>query len=298
MSRTADILITALAPLIWGLTYIITTQFLPHGYPLTVALIRALPAGVILLLVLRQLPTGKWWWRVFILGGLNFTIFFSMLFVAAYRLPGGVAATVGAIQPLVVIVLSRFVLSVPLKAGSIIAAIAGICGVALLVLTPKATLDPIGIAAGLFGAASMAVGVVLTRRWQPPVSPLTFTAWQMTAGGLLLVPLALFIEPPLPALTFTNIAALAFLAIIGGALAYLLWFRGIGILGASAASLLSLLSPVVAVIVGWLVLDQTLSPAQTAGILVVLASVWIGQRSQRPVAVSLASKSHADALAN
>jgi probable blue pigment (indigoidine) exporter len=47
---------------------------------------------------------------------------------------------------------------------------------------------------------------------------------------------------------------------------------------------LSLLSPVVAVLVGWLALHQTLSLAQTAGILVVLASVWIGQRSQRAVA--------------
>jgi probable blue pigment (indigoidine) exporter len=284
MSRTANILITALTPLIWGLTYFITTQFLPQGYPLKVAMIRALPAGVILLIILRRLPTGKWWWRVFILGALNFTIFFSMLFVAAYRLPGGVAATVGAIQPLVVVVLSRFVLRIPLNAGAIIAAIAGVAGVALLVLTPKAALDPVGIAAGLFGAASMAVGVVLTRRWQPPVSPLTFTAWQMTAGGLLLVPLAFFFEPPLPALTLTNVAALAFLAIIGGALAYLIWFRGIGVLGASTASLLSLLSPVVAVLVGWLALHQTLSLAQTAGILVVLASVWIGQRSQRAVA--------------
>lgn len=290
MSRTADILLTALAPLIWGLTYIITTEFLPPGYPLTVALIRALPAGVILLVLLRQLPTGVWWWRVFVLGGLNFTIFFSMLFVAAYRLPGGVAATVGAIQPLVVIVLSRFVLRVPLKAVAILAALAGVGGVALLVLTPKATLDPVGIAAGLFGAAAMAVGIVLTRLWRPPVSALTFTAWQLTAGGLLLVPLALLIEPPLPALTLANVGALAFLAIFGGALAYLLWFRGIGVLGAGATAPLALLSPVLAVIVGWVVLGQTLSILQTAGILIVLGSVWVSQRAQpaaaRPAAVA------------
>jgi len=111
----------------------------------------------------------------------------------------------------------------------------------------------------------------------------------MTAGGLLLVPLALFLEPPLPALTLTNVAALAFLAIIGGALAYLLWFRGIGILGASTASLLALLSPVIAVLVGWLALRQTLSLPQTVGILVVLGSVWVGQRSQRPTAQPIAA---------
>ena len=290
MSRTADILLTALAPSIWGLTFIITTEFLPQGHPLTVALIRALPAGLILLALLRQLPTGVWWGRVFVLGALNFTIFFSLLFVSAYRLPGGVAATVGALQPLVVIVLSTFVLRVPLKAVAILAALAGVAGVALLVLTPKAALDPIGIAAGLIGATSMAIGTVLTRLWRPPVSPLTFAGWQLTAGGLMLLPLALFLEPPLPALTLGNIGGLAFLGTVGGALAYMLWFRGIGLLGAGAVAPLGLLSPMVAVIAGWLVLGQTLSILQTAGILVVLGSVWVGQRSQlpavKPVAVA------------
>jgi len=290
MSRTADILLTALAPSIWGLTFIITTEFLPQGHPLTVALIRALPAGLILLALLRQLPTGVWWGRVFVLGALNFTIFFSLLFVSAYRLPGGVAATVGALQPLVVIVLSTFVLRVPLKAVAILAALAGVAGVALLVLTPKAALDPIGIAAGLIGATSMAIGTVLTRLWRPPVSPLTFAGWQLTAGGLMLLPLALFLEPPLPALTLGNIGGLTFLGTVGGALAYMLWFRGIGLLGAGAVAPLGLLSPMVAVIAGWLVLGQTLSILQTAGILVVLGSVWVGQRSQlpavKPVAVA------------
>lgn len=281
MSRTANILLTALGPAMWGLTYMITTKFLPPGYPLTVATIRALPAGLILILVLRQLPSGAWWWKVFVLGALNFTIFFSMLFVAAYRLPGGVAATVGAIQPLVVIVLSRFVLGAPLKLVSIAAAIAGVVGVGLLVLTPKAALDWIGIAAGLFGASAMSVGIVLTRRWRPPVSALTFTAWQMTAGGLLLVPIAMAFEPALPPLPFSSIAALAFLGVISGALAYVLWFRGIGILGANATTPLGLLSPVVAVLVGWLAMHEQMSLPQWLGILVVLASVWVGQQSQR-----------------
>uniref|UniRef100_UPI0020C2E156 EamA family transporter n=1 Tax=Salmonella enterica TaxID=28901 RepID=UPI0020C2E156 len=84
-----------------------TTELLPQGYPLTVAMLRALPAGLLLLLIVRQLPRGIWWGRVFLLGALNFSVFWWLLFVAAYRLPGGVAATVGAIQPLIVILLAR-----------------------------------------------------------------------------------------------------------------------------------------------------------------------------------------------
>jgi hypothetical protein len=99
----ADVLTTAVAPAIWGSTYFVTTSFLPQGYPLTVAMLRALPAGLLLLLIVRKLPTGIWWRRAFLLGALNFSFFWAMLFVSAYRLPGGVAATVGAVQPLIVI---------------------------------------------------------------------------------------------------------------------------------------------------------------------------------------------------
>src|SRR4051812_35318416 len=93
-SRTTDVLLTAAAPAIWGSTYIVTTELLPPNYPLTVALLRALPAGLLLLLIVRQLPERAWWGRIFVLGALNFSILWAMLFVAAYRLPGGVAATI------------------------------------------------------------------------------------------------------------------------------------------------------------------------------------------------------------
>ncbi|HAU75199.1 MAG TPA: EamA family transporter, partial [Agrobacterium sp.] len=57
----ADVLTTSLAPAIWGTTYFVTTELLPHGYPLHVAMLRALPAGVLLLLFVRKLPNGIWW---------------------------------------------------------------------------------------------------------------------------------------------------------------------------------------------------------------------------------------------
>ncbi|TWS95128.1 EamA family transporter [Reyranella sp. CPCC 100927] len=286
MSRSGDLLLTAIAPAIWGSTYLVTTELLPPGYPLTVSLLRALPAGLLLLLLVRQLPTGIWWGRVFILGALNFSIFWWMLFIAAYRLPGGVAATVGAIQPLAVLLLARLFLGSPVRVLAIVAAIAGMAGVALLILTPNAALDPIGVAAGLAGAVAMAAGTVLSRRWQPPVSLLTFTAWQLTAGGLLLVPVVVLMEPMLPMPTAANLLGFAWLGLIGAALTYILWFRGIARLEPSVVSPLGFLSPMTAVILGWWVLDQGLTPAQIAGMAVVLGSVWLSQRVQqaRPAA--------------
>ena len=81
-------LLTAIAPLVWGTSYIVSTELLPPGRPLFGAAVRALPAGLVAVAVARQLPRGDWWWRVAVLGTLNIGAFFALLFVAAYRLPG------------------------------------------------------------------------------------------------------------------------------------------------------------------------------------------------------------------
>lgn len=281
MQRGGVLLLTALAPAVWGSTYLVTTEMLPAGYPMTVAMLRALPAGLLLMLFIRQLPKGIWWGRIFVLGALNFAVFWWLLFVSAYRLPGGVAATVGAIQPLIVLLLSRMVLGNVLKPLAVLAALFGIGGVALLLLTPQAKPDTLGIIAGLAGAFSMAAGTVLSRRWQPEVSPLTFTTWQLTAGGLLLLPVSLLLEPALPPLTMLNITGLVYLGLIGAALTYLLWFRGLAILGPNSVASLGFLSPLTAVLLGWFILDQQLSLLQCAGVLVVVGSVWLSQVANR-----------------
>lgn len=280
-TRVSDLLTTAIAPAIWGSTYIVTTEFLANYSPLTVAMLRALPAGLLLLLIVRQLPSGIWWARIFLLGALNISFFLSMLFISAYRLPGGVAATVASTQPLMVVFLACAVLASPIRLVSVLAALVGAVGVALLVLTPTAALDAIGIVAGLAGAAAMACGTVLSRKWQPPVSLFTFTAWQLTAGGLLLVPVVLVFEPAIPVPTTSNLLGLAWLGLVGAALTYALWFRGIARLAPSIVSSLLLLSPVTAVLLGWLVLDQSLTALQIIGVLLVIGSIWLGQRANR-----------------
>ncbi|SMR70983.1 probable blue pigment (indigoidine) exporter [Aliiroseovarius halocynthiae] len=282
MSRIADVVLTALAPVVWGSTYLVTTETLPAGYPVTIAALRAFPAGLLLLMLTRCLPPRVWLGRVFLLGSFNFALFWVLLFVAAYRLPGGVAATLGALQAMMVILMARGWLGTPIRAGAVAAAALGILGVALLLVGPEAALDPLGVAAGLGGAGSMAAGTVLSRKWQPPVSALSFTAWQLTAGGLILLPFALMFEPPLPPLSATSVAGLIWLSLIGAAASYVLWFRGVARIEPSAVSMLGMMSPVTAVLLGWVVLGQSLSFLQAIGAVIVLVSVWAGQRANRP----------------
>lgn len=279
--RISDVLFTALSPLIWGSTYIVATTFL-HGLdPLLVSALRALPAGILLLALTRQLPRGIWWLRVFVLGALNFAFFWWMLFVAAYRLPGGVAATVGAVQPFIIVFLARVLVGTPIRTVSVLAAIGGAVGVATLILKPGAALDPFGVMAGLCGAVSMAFGTVLTRRWQPQVPLLTFTAWQLSAGGILLLPVVFLHVPDLLALSGTNLAAIAYLSFIGAGLTYALWFRGIAKLDPNRVSQLAFLSPVAAVALGLIFRNETLTHFQWAGMLLVFGSILLGQRAGR-----------------
>jgi len=280
-TRTSDLVLTAIAPAIWGSTYIVTAEFLPNFSPPTVAMLRPLPAGLLPLLIVRQLPTGSRWLRIFILGALNFSIFWSMLFVSAYRLPGGVAATLGAVQPLIVVFIAAALLGSAIRLASVLSAVMGLLGVASLVLAPNAMLDPIGVAAGLAGAVSMAFGTVLTRKWQTPVSLLTFTAWQLTAAGILLLPIALLFGSAIPIPTAANLFGLAWLGLIGAALTYVVWFRGISRIELAAVSLLGFLSPATAVLLGWLFLKQSLTPLQIVGVVLVIGSIWLGQRIDR-----------------
>jgi len=282
MARSSDLALTALAPVIWGSTYIVTTQLLPNLDPLTISILRALPAGLFLLCIVRQLPKGRWIAKMLVLGALNFSIFWSLLFFSAYRLPGGIAAIIGALQPFIVFFAARSLLGTPVRAFSLVAVATGALGVALLILTPEARLDSIGIIAGLLASASMAFGTVLSRKWQPPVPALTFTSWQLTAGGLLLLPFAPLATTAWSTITVANIVGLGYLGIIGAGLTYLIWFRGIGRLQPSAVSILGFLSPLSATILGWFILNERLTWIQGAGMAIVLASVFMGQYALKP----------------
>ena len=283
----ATLALTALAPMAWGTTYLVTTELLPSGRPLLAGALRALPAGLMLFALTRRLPRGSWWWRAAVLGVLNIGGFFALLFVAAERLHGGVAAALGAIQPLIAACLAALLLGEQLRRRTVLAGVLGVAGVAMIVLQPGAHLDPLGVAAGLGGAASMASGVTLTKRWRTAssavsgadVSNLAFTSWQLVVGGSLLLLASIAVEGAPPSLTASNVAGFVWLATVGTAIAYALWFRGIARLPVANVALLGLLSPLVAVAAGYLALDQHLGVLQLTGMAVVLSALWLGQHS-------------------
>ncbi|MCF1600297.1 EamA family transporter [Streptomyces muensis] len=279
MGARALILLTALAPVSWGTTYAVTTEYLPPDRPLFTGLMRALPAGLLLLALARVRPHGAWWWKSAVLGALNIGAFFPLLFLSAYRLPGGMAAVVGSVGPLFVAGLAALLLGERPTVRTLLTAVVAAFGVSLVVLKAAGALDALGVLAALASTASMSTGTVLTKRWGRPdgVGPLALTGWQLTAGGLLIAPLAVLVEGAPPALDAPAIGGYLYLALANTALAYWLWFRGIGRLTATQVTFLGPLSPLTAAVVGWAALGQALTPVQVVGMVLAFGATVVGQ---------------------
>jgi probable blue pigment (indigoidine) exporter len=283
--------LAAITPIIFGTTYLLTTQFLPPGRPLLAALMRSLPTGLVLIIGSR-LPPRRWLARFLILSVLYASGLFPLLFIAAYRLPGGVAAVINSLTPILVVIISVPLLHTKIRAIQIGAGVLGIGGVALLVLRSNARLDALGLLAMLGAVTMMGVATVLTKRWghPPGMNAVAMTGWTFLFGGLALLPVTLLVEGLPDQLTARNIGGLIYLVLISGITAYALWFWGLRRLSASSVTFLSLLNPVVAALLGWVVLGQRLNHWQILGAVVVLASVVLGQSPRLPRRAPLRSQ--------
>jgi probable blue pigment (indigoidine) exporter len=271
------VLLTAIAPIAWGSTYFVTHQFLPADHPLWGAVIRALPAGLLLFLVRRRRPHGSWWWRSLVIGTLTMGAFFALVYVAAQVLTTGVAATVMATSPVVMMLMAWAMISERPHLLSIAGAALGIAGVALLVVTGGGALDPLGIVASIGAMLMSSLGYVLAKRWSGSVDLIASTSWQLIAGGLVLLPLAVVVEGAPPVLDAPALLGFGYVTVIATALAFVAWFAGLRHLDTGTVGLVGLLNPVTGVALGVLLAGERLAAPQLLGAGLVLVGILLGQ---------------------
>ncbi|MBV6699172.1 EamA family transporter [Kitasatospora aureofaciens] len=271
------VLLTALAPLAWGANYYVTRAWLPADQPLWGAALRALPAGLVLLALARRRPYGPWWWRSALLGLLNTAVFFVLLYLASQQLPTSVAATVMAASPLAMLLTAWALAGQHPQRAHLAGAVVGLGGVALMLLGSGGAVSGTGLVASSAAMLVSSVGYVLAARWREGADPLAATSWQLTAGGLLLLPVAAVAEGAPPAMDATVLLAFGYVTLVATALAFALWFAGLRHLPAGTVGLLGLLNPLAGVLLGTAVAGEDLGPRQGAGLALVLAGVLLGR---------------------
>lgn len=277
------ILVTAIAPIAWGSSYFVTRQFLPEDDPLWGAVLRALPAGLVLLLWARRLPRGSWWWRSLVLGTLNVGAFFVLIYIVSQRLPSGIASTVMATSAAALMLLAWPLLAERPTRFGVLGAAVGLVGVGVLLFEGGLAVDGWGVVASLTAMVMSSVGFVLTKRWSSDIPILAQTSWQLVAGGLVVLPFALLLEGAPPALDAPAVAASAYVAIVATALAFVAWFTGLRHLPAGTVGLVGLLNPVTGVLLGTLLAGEVFGVREAIGTALVLTGVVLGQRRPRAV---------------
>lgn len=275
-------LVAAIAPVAWGSTYVVTAQLLPADAPLWGSVLRAVPAGLLLLALPvargeRRLPTGSWWWRSLVLGVLNVGAFFILIYLAAQLLPSSLAAMLMATSPAVMMLLAWPLLRERPHVLSLVGAVLGFAGVALMLATGTAAADPGGVLASLAAMVMSSIGFVLTKRWSAGIPLRSLTAWQLTAGGLAIVPVALLVEGAPPALGVEAVLGFAYVTLVATALAYVAWFSALRHLPAGSVGLIGLLNPVTGVALGALLAGEGFTGLQVLGMALVLGGILLGQ---------------------
>lgn len=286
MNITFLVLLTAIAPLIWGSTYFLTTEFLPENQPFLAAAIRCFPAGLVLLFFFREKIDFVMLKKLIALSFLNISLFQSMLFVSAYRLPGGIAALIGSLQPAIVTLLAFALRNEKLSIGKILLLVSAFLGMNLIFLNGESKWDTIGIISAIIGAISMSLGTFLSREWSTKLNLYAFTGYQLFFGGIVLLCISPFFDTYPTSLEPKNILGYGYLIVFGAIISYSLWFNGVKNLPIGVSSSLGFLSPISAILIGWVGLNQSLGIVQIIGVIVVILSLYkiisTGRKSAEP----------------
>jgi drug/metabolite transporter (DMT)-like permease len=205
--------------------------------------------------------------------------------VAEQEVPSGLAALLIASVPLWVILLRRL-WGDTVPRASAVAVLVGFTGVALLLRPGEQSGDAtvLGLAAIVGAAAMWASGSFAARKVALPAHPLVSTGWQMLLGGVLcsVAGLAAGEAGGIHAAAFSarSLAALAYLIAIGSGVAYTAYAWLLQNAPLSKVATYAYVNPVVAIVLGWLVLGETVTPVVLAAAAVIVASVALVVRSE------------------
>jgi len=274
--------------LAWGTSFLTMAVALRGFPPFTIVLARTAMAALVLGLACvamgLRLPRGRQAWTTCAgMGLLNNAIPFTLIVAGLQFIPSGLAAVVNAATPVFAVLCAHWLADDErLTPNRLAGALTGVLGVGILVGPAAFDLtrggEALGIALCLGACLSYGLSGVWSRRVKRVgLAPLPAATGQCATAALLMLPLVVLVDQPwaLPAPPVEAVLALLALGLVATALAYALFFAILAGAGATNTMLVTLLVPVSALLLGWAVLGEALSPRQVAGMVVIGAGLLL-----------------------
>jgi drug/metabolite transporter (DMT)-like permease len=267
-----------LLSVLWGGSFFFNGVVLRELPPLTLVFLRVALAAIMLLPLLWltriRFPKGLPGWKPFFaIGLLNNVLPFSLIVIGQTFIPGGLASILNATTPLFTVVVMAVAGEEKLQAHRVAGVIAGLIGVAIL---HGDGLDfesgqGLGILLCLGAAFSYGLSALVARRLPADSLPLGTATFQMLASAAMMTVVAALVDRPwqLPMPGLTTWLAVIGLAALSTALAYIVFFQILRRSGATNVMMVTLLIPVTAILLGYLVLGEKISAHEIAGALVI-----------------------------
>jgi drug/metabolite transporter (DMT)-like permease len=270
-----------LLSVLWGGSFFFNGVLLRELPPLTLVLLRVALASIILLPLLWvyriDFPKGISGWKPFFaIGLLNNVLPFSLIVVGQTTIPSGLASILNATTPLFTVLVMAAAGEEKLHLRRIAGVIVGLIGVVIL---RGWRFDDegfwsgqgVGIVLCLAGAFSYGLSALVARRLLSNSPPLGTATFQLLASSVMMMVVAGLVEHPwqLPMPGAATWFAVIGLAVLSTALAYIVFFQILRRSGATNVMLVTLLIPVTAIVLGYLVLGEQISSREIVGALVI-----------------------------
>nr|CAD6602926.1 EamA/RhaT family transporter [Rhizobium sp. Khangiran2] len=271
--------------LIWGGSFFFARIAVLEVPPFTLVLLRLSLAALALHIYLRGrfglYATLRSHWREFaIMGFINNALPHTLIFFGQTEIGAGLASILNATTPIwTVLIANRWTLDEKLTTAKMVGCLTGLAGTAVLLgpaLTSAAHAPLWALTLPVLAAVCYGVAGTFGKRFRQIPAPVTATG-QLTASSLMMLPLALLADQPwtLPVLSTTAILAILGLALISTAFAYLLFFRILTLAGATNTSLVTLLVPPSAILLGALFLGERLALTDLAGLVLIALGLLV-----------------------
>ena len=285
--RRLAVLAFVLVVLFWSSSFAAVKIGLEDSPPLLFAGLRTILGGVLVMVVALVWggdPKFRRDWRIFaVLAVFNVAAFIGLQTFTVMHLPSGTAAVLIYLQPILVGFLAWMILGESLTAVKVVGLLLGFSGIAAVSLggfREVAGVTPTGVALGIASALFWALGTVFFKKYESRVSTLWAVATPFLAGGISLTALGLVIESPTDvSWTGSFVVALLYSALVGTGLAWLLFFGLVRAGEASRVSSFIFFVPLVAVLIGALLLDEALSPSLALGAALVVTGIYLANKA-------------------